>query len=105
MSTTPYDKCCCVACGPPWRDDGPRPDRETDFVGWLSWHSWMALCPLCGNKRCPGAADHENPCTGSNATGQPGSLFADIKPRIEVGPNGRIRERIPAPTMATEEQE
>lgn len=42
----------------------------------LSWGSWMALCPTCGNKRCPGAANHVNQCTGSNETGQPGSLYA-----------------------------
>lgn len=36
----------------------------------------MSLCPTCGNKRCPGAVDHDNPCTGSNAPGQPGSFYA-----------------------------
>lgn len=30
----------------------------------------MILCPDCGNKRCPKARNHENPCTGSNAVGQ-----------------------------------
>ncbi len=35
----------------------------------------MSLCPKCGNKRCPGAADHTNPCSGSNEPGQPGSLY------------------------------
>lgn len=37
--------------------------------------SFMHLCAQCGNKRCPGAANHANECTGSNATGQPGSLY------------------------------
>lgn len=36
----------------------------------------MFLCAICGNKRCPHAADHHNACTGSNEPGQPGSLYA-----------------------------
>ena len=35
----------------------------------------MFLCPTCGNKRCPKATDHELACTGSNASGQPGSHY------------------------------
>ena len=35
----------------------------------------MIVCPDCGNKRCPKATFHENACTGSNATGQPGSRY------------------------------
>lgn len=33
-------------------------------------------CEVCGNKRCPHHTDHLLACTGSNATGQPGSDFA-----------------------------
>ena len=36
----------------------------------------MALCPTCGNKRCPKANDHRNECTGSNEPGQPGSAYS-----------------------------
>ncbi len=36
---------------------------------------FMILCPDCGNKRCPRANDHDHACTGSNATGQPGSAY------------------------------
>lgn len=36
----------------------------------------MILCEVCGNKRCPHATNHRNDCTGSNAPGQPGSIFA-----------------------------
>lgn len=36
---------------------------------------WMILCPVCGNKRCPKASDHELACTGSNDAGQPGSIY------------------------------
>lgn len=35
----------------------------------------MVLCPVCGNKRCPKASDHELDCTGSNEPGQPGSVY------------------------------
>lgn len=37
--------------------------------------SRMILCQRCGNKRCPHAADHRHGCSGSNATGQPGSAY------------------------------
>ena len=37
---------------------------------------WMVVCPLCGNKRCPRASNHDYACTGSNEPGQPGSLYA-----------------------------
>jgi hypothetical protein len=42
--------------------------------------SRMILCPICGNKRCPHASDHELACTGSNAPGQPGSVYAAPQP-------------------------
>lgn len=42
--------------------------------------TWMILCPICGNKRCPKANDHVNDCTDSNEPGQPGSAY----PRIGV---------------------
>lgn len=44
--------------------------------GWLPLSSTkMILCPKCGFKRCPRASDHDLPCTGSNAAGQPGSVY------------------------------
>ncbi len=33
------------------------------------------VCGACSNKRCPKATNHELDCTGSNATGQPGSDY------------------------------
>lgn len=42
--------------------------------------SHMILCPDCGNKRCPKAADHELACTGSNEPGQPGSAYPAPSP-------------------------
>lgn len=65
--------CICSKCGPPWRET--RPEPQGNVLERLTWHSWMPLCPTCGNKRCPGAADHDNPCSGSNAPGQAGSNY------------------------------
>ena len=54
-------QCWCLTCRP-MRLDDPYSIR-------------MALCPTCGNKRCPKANDHRNACTGSNELGQPGSAY------------------------------
>ena len=35
----------------------------------------MIVCKVCGNKRCPKATDHTLECTGSNESGQPGSIY------------------------------
>ena len=35
----------------------------------------MIVCPICGNKRCPHASDHELACTNSNEPGQKGSVY------------------------------
>lgn len=37
-------------------------------------NTFMVVCPLCGNKRCPHASDHRYVCTGSNESGQVGVL-------------------------------
>ena len=54
-------RCWCLTCRP-MRMDDPHSIR-------------MALCPTCGNKRCPKANDHRNACTNSNEPGQPGSAY------------------------------
>ena len=54
-------QCWCLTCRP-MRFEDPCSIR-------------MALCPTCGNKRCPKANDHRNTCTGSNEPGQPGSAY------------------------------
>lgn len=36
----------------------------------------MILCPICGNKRCPHATDHNNACTNSNEPNQTGSRYS-----------------------------
>lgn len=40
----------------------------------------MILCPVCGNKRCPHASNHDLPCTGSNEPGQTGSVYQRVLP-------------------------
>ncbi len=40
-------------------------------------YSRMVLCPTCGNKRCPKAANHNNQCTNSNDPNQLGSYYHD----------------------------
>jgi hypothetical protein len=45
--------------------------------GWPISLSRMILCPDCGNKRCPRATNHNNPCTNSNEPGQPGSRYTN----------------------------
>lgn len=40
----------------------------------------FVVCPVCGNKRCPRAHNHELACTDSNAVGQPGSSWEHVKP-------------------------
>jgi hypothetical protein len=40
----------------------------------------FVVCPDCGNKRCPKAHNHTLACTNSNAVGQAGSSWADVKP-------------------------
>lgn len=41
--------------------------------------SRMIVCPLCGNKRCPKAQNHNFQCTRSNEPNQEGILEKDFK--------------------------
>lgn len=56
-------------------DDGSKMDEPIrakipDLVAALAdGNRGMALCPKCGNKRCPRAEDCEAECTGSNKAG------------------------------------
>lgn len=54
-----------------------------DFADKLS--SRMIVCPSCGNKRCPKATHHDNPCTNSNEPNQEGSSYQTYKgPRLTI---------------------
>ena len=53
-------------------------DGKVDIYGWPLSMTRMILCPLCGNKRCPHATDHELACTGSNEPNQLGSIYGGM---------------------------
>jgi len=57
-------------------------DLKKQHEGGFAWafHRLFIVCGTCGNKRCPKASDCSLDCTGSNASGQPGSRFS----RLEV---------------------
>lgn len=65
LTKKPEPPCWCHGCAPEFDPDLPF---SMNFRG-------MVLCPDCGNKRCPKANHHDNACTGSNDTGQPGSAY------------------------------
>jgi len=54
--------------------------RKLERDRWTGWAKEvssmrMQVCPKCGNKRCPKATDHNLKCTGSNESGQKGSVY------------------------------
>lgn len=57
------ETCWCETC---------RPNTPDDMR--------LIVCPACGNKRCPHATHHNNECTASNAPGQKGSSWENVKP-------------------------
>ena len=60
-------RCTCHHC------DDERRAKETDPMKKMM--RLFIVCETCGNKRCPKATDHDLACTGSNASGQPGSVY------------------------------
>ena len=67
-------QCWCLTCRP-MRVDDPESIR-------------MALCPTCGNKRCPKANNHRNQCSNSNEPGQKGSAYEGCGITQKGGSNG-----------------
>lgn len=65
-----HEACNCEAC---------KPQAEL-FTG---EQMRMIVCSICGNKRCPHATNHQNACTNSNAIGQVGSSWEQVKPITE----------------------
>lgn len=61
-----HSVCGCITCDARRRAALPFPEC-------LVTH--LIVCPLCGNKRCPRATDHNLACTGSNDPGQSGSVY------------------------------
>jgi len=77
LSAPAADDCgSCAACDPGLMLDG----QPTGFP------SRMSVCPDCGNKRCPKAANHRLwQCSGSNAVGQVGVRVQDAQNPAESG--------------------
>jgi hypothetical protein len=67
---TPGDPCGCQRCDTYL--------RELAQVDYLDMPGGMIVCSTCGNKRCPQATDHDEDCTGSNASGQAGSSYQSM---------------------------
>lgn len=77
-SIAPKPGCHCEACEP-----NTPPNMR------------MVICEICGSKRCPHATNHIFACTGSNASGQPGSSYG--VPYVPASPNEwiNIKDRLP----------
>lgn len=70
MTTT----CKCEKCYNEMLFNSPSDDELAYSIG-RTFEHFRYGCEICGNKRCPHHSDHELPCTGSNAPGQPGSVY------------------------------
>lgn len=64
------------------------------FMGMPITVSMMVVCPDCGNKRCPHATHHDNPCTNSNEVGQEGSRYTAPPPYLEGETQEQYRARM-----------
>lgn len=67
FDSAPKPACACHACIDKYDLRSPE--------GLPLGLTQLVVCPVCGNKRCPRASNHELACTGSNASGQPGSVY------------------------------
>lgn len=65
MTGGPVIDACCYECA----------KKMPPVNGWPVPLVTFIVCTICGNKRCPHAANHENRCTGSNEPGQVGSRY------------------------------
>lgn len=66
------NKCWCYEC---IKEEMVHVDNALSFQGIPMYMTKMILCPICGNKRCPHATDHNLECTNSNEPGQKGSRY------------------------------
>jgi hypothetical protein len=80
--------CECLSCLR-WR--GVK-DKVTGFPVELTR---MIVCPVCGNKRCPRAASHDNACTGSNETPVTDDRWHPISTAPQSGTLIELRGRYP----------
>ena len=71
--TNSHGECLCIACCE------ERRQRESyPYIIGQDLENFRYACEICGNKRCPHHSDHRNPCTDSNESGQPGSVYTKV---------------------------
>jgi len=58
-------------------------DGKLNEYGFPILVTYMIICPVCGNKRCPKASNHILECTHSNEPGQKGSMYEKSLSRTE----------------------
>jgi hypothetical protein len=68
---TPVDTCWCSNC----EDVALAALTDLSPLERLVLRKFI-VCPICGNKRCPRATNHDLAYTHSNEPGQPGSRYA-----------------------------
>ena len=68
------ETCCCHRCIFEKKITGEK-TGSFFYDSLLLSSKQMIVCPICGNKRCPHASDHDFECTGSNEPQQPGSVY------------------------------
>lgn len=68
----PELNCSCRTCDGAVRETL----RQLGAPAHLTLPRGMIVCDECWNKRCPKATLHDLDCTGSNAPGQVGSVYA-----------------------------
>lgn len=66
--------CGCIKCTSA-RSDVKVDRRVWPSAGTVMVPGWRYACEKCGNKRCPHHSDHLLACTGSNDSGQKGSVL------------------------------
>jgi hypothetical protein len=76
------------------------PSPFSDFPSRAPFRTYMALCVVCGNKRCPHATNRAYACTNSNEPGQAGSAYG---PRIDATPPLPAPEPVAPPSLALRE--
>jgi hypothetical protein len=64
-----------TCCRKHWEEDNNRHAVGIGDVLWNPIGMPFIVCQVCGNKRCPKATDCSLECTGSNDSGQPGSIY------------------------------
>jgi hypothetical protein len=65
--------CGCLRCQEDRRQSLSQVELWRTFAG-QDVHFRYA-CEVCGNKRCPHHSDHRLACSGSNESGQLGSIY------------------------------